>query len=94
MDNTTTQLQISKEYRIGQENDEGIAATEGDLLECECCGRNIARISLLTNGARVGSECATYLTRPDLRKDEETIRLYFGRRSKKADAYLLAGNYR
>lgn len=89
----TTTLRISQEYRIGHNDDEGVAATIGDLIECECCGRKIARVTVLSNGAKVGSECATYLTRPDLRKTEDEIQFYLGRRNKKADAYLLAGNY-
>lgn len=94
---TTTEKQILslvREYRIGDNSDEGIAATVGDLIECECCSRKISRVSVLSNGLRVGSECATYLTRPDLRETEESIRFYLGRRNKKADAYLTTHNYR
>ena len=90
---TTTQLLIAKEYKIGRNDDEGIAATEGNLIECECCGRKIAKVTVLSNGGKVGSECATYLTRPDMRQTDEQAKFWFGRRSKKADAYLAAGNY-
>ena len=93
--NTATdriRLIVVKEYRIGHNDDEGIAATIGDLIECECCGKKIARVNKLSNGGRVGSECATYLTRPDLRETDEKVTFYFGRRSKKADTYLVAVN--
>ena len=87
-------LRIQREYRIGYNDDEGIAATVGDLIECECCGRKISKVTVLTNGLRVGSECATYLTRPDLRETPERAKFFLGRINKKADAYLLANNYR
>lgn len=94
---TTTEaparLYIAREYRIGDNSDEGIAAADTDLIECECCGRRIARVTVLSNGARVGSECSTYLTRPDLRTTPEQVKFIFGRPSKKAEAYLAAGNY-
>jgi hypothetical protein len=90
---TATQLRISKEYRIGGKGDEDSAATIGELIECECCGRKISRVNKLNNGARVGSECALYLTRPEWRQTDEQIKSWFSRRNKKADAYLAAGNY-
>jgi hypothetical protein len=81
-------LRVVKEYRIGRNDDEGIAATIGDVARCACCDREITRVSVMSNGALMGSECATYLARPDLRQTDEQLRFYFGRRNKKADAYL------
>jgi hypothetical protein len=90
---TPTRLNVAREYRIGDNSDEGIAATTNDLIECACCGRKIARVTVLTNGAHVGSECAVFLTRPDLRDTPERSEFFFGKRNRKAEAYLNAGGY-
>lgn len=94
MTTTKPSLSISRTYKIGQTDEEGIAATIGDLIPCECCGRKISKVSILSNGLRVGSECADYLTMPNLRETPESIRFYFGRVNKKADAYLSVHGYR
>ena len=91
MENTNKILNITREYKIGSTESEGIAAAETDLIECECCGRKISRVSVLTSGLQVGSECATYLTRPDLRTERNFV---FPRRNKKADKYLTEHGYR
>lgn len=88
-----TKLNVVRSYKIGRNDDEGIAATENDLIECRCCGRKIRNVTVLSNGLLVGSECEVYLTRPDLRSDDKKAAFFFGRRNKHADAILAAGNY-
>lgn len=90
---TAQKLREVKTYKIGDNSEEGKAATTEELIECECCGRKIANVTILSNGIKVGSECAAYLTRPDWRTDERTIKFYFGRRNRKADKYIAEGGW-
>jgi hypothetical protein len=85
METTATQLREIKTYKIGSTEEEGIAASITDLIQCECCGRKIANVTVLNNGLLVGSECAGYLTTPIFRH---------GRKNKKADTYLAQNNYK
>lgn len=71
---------IVRTYRIGDNSDEGYAATIGDLIECDCCGRKITNVAVMANGDRVGTECSTLIERPDLRS------MY--RQSKRVAAHL------
>jgi hypothetical protein len=88
-----TRLKVQRTYRIGDNTEEGTAATIGETYRCEVCDRELIKVTVLNNDLKVGAECATYLTMPEWRKDDEAIRFYWGRRNKKADAYLLANNY-
>jgi len=57
-------------------------AITGDAMEtCGCCGRKIMRVAVLSNGDRIGTECAAWIERPD------TIALCQPRFTKKQIAY-------
>ena len=90
-DMTTTaaakQLWISRHVVLGGNTDEHIAVTADEMAQCQCCGRKIRKIDILSNGLQVGSECSTYLTRPD-------IRWTFSRPNRKADRILAEGGWR
>lgn len=36
-------------------------------FDCQCCGRNIRKVHLLSTGHKVGSECAGWLGYPSYR---------------------------
>jgi len=79
-------IYVVRSYKIGAtgKDDETFAATADEKYPCDCCGRKIKNVDVMSNGMRVGSECSGYMSIPVFRH---------GRSNKKADAIIAAGGY-
>ena len=81
---TKRTLRVVRHYDVRPVDGAGrrVPAEAADLRTCQCCGRRIARVAVMENGAEVGAECETLLEWPVYR---------FGRKpSRKMAAFMAA----